>query len=123
MANRVFSDVQALNKQVKVISGTAKVDASGDPQISAGRGFAVAKTASAGEVKITLDDAYVALLSANVNANVATDDPASTQIISSALPDILIRINSDAGSGLLAHVLAENDEIQFTLALRDSSAK
>jgi hypothetical protein len=75
MANRNFSRVQALNHEIKLISGNFSIAASGGAATKVqGLGWSVAKS-NTGEYTITLEDSYVALqaCTATVQAAVAVD--------------------------------------------------
>lgn len=65
MANRIFSPVQALAKQVKVLSGKITIGGSGAVSgVTSKCGFTAAKTAT-GQITVTLEDKYTALLGAD----------------------------------------------------------
>ena len=66
MANRTFSGIQALAKQVKVLSGKITIGGSGAvSSVTSKCGFTAAKTAT-GQITVTLEDKYNALLGADV---------------------------------------------------------
>lgn len=72
MANRNYSRVQALNHEVKIIGGNWSIAASGGAATKVqGLGWSVAKTGT-GIYTVTLEDSYVALLSATATVQAAT---------------------------------------------------
>ncbi len=122
MANRNFSRVQALNHEVKIIAGTFSIAASGGAAtVVQGLGFSVAKTTT-GVYTVTLQDSYVALLSANlqVKAAVAVDLVAqlkSHDVVSAKT--IVIDLNAGATPTEPSAVT----EIHFVLYLRNSTVQ
>ena len=72
MANRNFSKVQGLNKEIKLIAGSFSIAASGGAATKVtGLGYTVAKSAT-GTYTITLADAYNACLAATATTQAAT---------------------------------------------------
>ena len=72
MANRIFSKVQALKKEMKIINGSFSIAASGGAATKeTGTGWSVAKTTT-GVYTITLQDSFPGLVSASVNVLAAT---------------------------------------------------
>ena len=72
MANRDFKDVQALERELKIIAGRVTVS-SGSCTVADGAGFTVGNF-STGVVIITLDDKYSGLLHAGATLNIAGAD-------------------------------------------------
>ena len=117
MANRIFSDTQSLNKEVKFLAG--RFD---DADTSkAGLGFTAANTGT-GIYVVTFNDAYNALLSAtaNVQSTTGTDD----YVVSIAAHDVATAKTITfhvAVAGTLTD-LGTGDEIHFFAAMQNSSA-
>lgn len=95
MANRIFTDVKALNKNAIVIAGSFEIAASGGAATRLkGLGFTVAKSAT-GVYDITLNDAYSGSISINstvqaavavdLRAHVLSETVATTKIVQIAL--------------------------------------
>tara|TARA_R100000808_G_C2155477_1_gene168155 strand:+ start:17898 stop:18290 length:393 start_codon:yes stop_codon:yes gene_type:complete len=127
MANRTFSKVQALNHEVKVISGSIK-GAIASPSLR-GLGFSAEKNgANNGEIKITLEDKYTSLLSATASAMIDADVAAAVKIKShdvSGTKEIVLKLfveDADPANSWAATDLGADEEVQFTLVLRNSSA-
>ncbi len=120
MANRNFSTVQALNREVKIIAGSFSIAASGGAATKLqGRGFSVAKTTT-GVYTITLEDKYVALLSACATVKAATAVDLVAQIKShdvASAKTVVIDLNAVATPTEPSAVT----EIHFALFLRNSS--
>jgi len=104
MANRNFNRAQALNKEVKIITG--RCDETGAKV--AGLGFSVAKTGT-GEYTVTLEDSYPHLLSAHAtvldpangdfNAVLESADPSEsskTIVITTQVAAVLTDLPSNA---------------------------
>jgi hypothetical protein len=68
MANRTFNDAQALEKEVKTLYAKISIGASGAPTLvkPGSLGIASVSKVSTGLYRITLEDAYPALLGARV---------------------------------------------------------
>lgn len=116
MANRNFSRVQGLNKEIKIIAGSFD-DA--DAKV-AGLGYTAADTGT-GVYTITLDDKYNALLSitANIQSTSGTDD----YVVSIAAHDVTsaktITLHV-AVAGTLTD-LGAGDSIHFAAFLQNSA--
>lgn len=81
MANRNYSRVQALEKEVKVIFAKVQVGAAGAVADSKGLASAV-KESAAGQYSIALEDSYVKLLHASVTVIAsAGSDVATVEIL------------------------------------------
>lgn len=116
MANRNFSRIQGLNKEVKIIAGRFN-----DAGVSvAGLGFSGANTGT-GTYTITLEDKYNALLSVQcqVHSTSGTDDFSVTvvgeDVNGAKTIDVEVHVAgtlTDLGSG---------DELHFIAALQNSS--
>jgi hypothetical protein len=117
MADRQFSRVQALNKQVKIIAGRLK----DDDTAQAGLGWSGADTGT-GVYTITLDDSYNALLSmtANIQSTAGTDDfvvSIASHDVSASTAVIVLHV---AVAGTLTDI-GTGDEIHFTAILQNST--
>ncbi len=125
MANRTFSRVQALNHGVKVISGSIIGEIASPTLV--GLGFSAA--ADGADVQITLDDKYVSLMSVTANAKIDDDATLISNSVTikghdvSGAKTVNLEIMSTEASGATAtHAMAANDELHFTLVLRNNSA-
>lgn len=122
MANRNFSRVQALNHEVKIIAGCFSIAASGGAAtVVQGLGFSVAKTTT-GVYTVTLQDSYVALLSANLQVKAATAVDLVAQVKSydvTTAKTIVIDLNAGATPTEPSAVT----EIHFALYLRNSTVQ
>ena len=116
MANRNFKRVQALNNEVKLITGRLE----DDDTKNAGLGWSGANSAT-GVYIITLEDSYKALLSctATIQSTAGTDD----FVVSIAAHDVTtaktITLHT-AVDGTLTD-LGDTDEIHFLACLQNSS--
>lgn len=120
MANRSFSKVQSLNKEVKLIAGSFSIAASGGAATKvSGLGYTVAKSGT-GEYTITLSDRYSALVSAVATVQAATAVDLVAQIdnhnVSAATPVVVLNINAGATPTEPAAVTVVN----FVLVLQNS---
>lgn len=121
MANRNFSRVQGLNKELKLIAGSFSIAASGGAATKVtGLGYSVAKSAT-GEYTITLEDRYKALVSATATVQAATAVDLVAQIdnhdVSAATPVVVLNLNAAATPTEPAAVTVVN----FLLVLQNSS--
>lgn len=124
MANRNFDGIQALGKGIKVISGSFAPN--GSSAVSAasvkGKGFSVART-SAGLFTITLQDSYIALLSAHADLQLATGDDKFCQLgaidVVSA-KTIQVRVWDIADAAVADVAAAAGNRINFVLVLSNS---
>lgn len=120
-ANRNFSDVQALNKQVKLIAGRLE----DDDTANAGLGWSGANTGT-GIYTVTLSDTYNALLActATVQSTSGTDNYvvsiASHDVSSAGTITFHVQVDDGLGAGVLTD-LGDTDEIHFIAVLQNSS--
>ena len=129
MANRTFDNVQALNKEVKVISGQVECTAAEDPGVGdavwatlQGIGFSPDSDGTSGQLKITLQDKYIGCLSITSNSLQAdADHHQSVQSEDVAGTKIITLQNVDTAGAVVA--FAENDIVYFTFVLRNSSVQ
>jgi len=127
MANRTFDNVQALNKEVKVISGQL-LAADTSPNLTwtntEGIGFSAASNGVAGEIVISLQDTYVGLLSCTTNSLTATGIEYQTllaeDVESTTAPSVTLQNIDGAGA---KGALAAGDIVFFTLVLRNSTVQ
>lgn len=121
MANRNFSRVQALNKEIKIIAGRLE----DDDTRNAGLGWTGANSAT-GTYVITLADKYNALISCtamiqsttgvdNFNITIASHDVTSAQTIT-----FHTTVDDGYGLGVLTD-LGDTDEIHFNALLQNSA--
>ena len=122
MANRQFSKVQALNKEVKIICGRLE----DDDTKNAGLGWSGANTGT-GIYTITLEDKYNALLActATVQSTSGTDNyqlTIASHDVTAATPTIVIHVSVDdgLGAGVLTD-LGDTDQIHFSAFLQNSA--
>lgn len=120
MANRNYSRVQALNHEVKIIGGNWSIAASGGAATKVqGLGWSVAKSAT-GQYTITLEDAYVALMSATFTVQAAVAVDLKPQIVSHDVvtaKTIIMKLLAVATATEPAAVTL----VHFTAMLRNSS--
>lgn len=122
MANRNFSRVQALNHEVKLIAGSFSIAASGGAATKLqGLGYSVAKSGT-GQYTITLEDAYVAMLSATATVKAATAVDLVAQVASydvTSAKTVVVKLLAGASATEPSAVT----EVHFMLALRNSSVQ
>lgn len=116
MANRNFSKVQALSKEIKIIAGRFD-DA--DVKVS-GIGYSAANSGT-GVYTITLEDKYFGLIAinANVQCTSGTDDYV-VSVISEDVDGVKTIVLHVAVAGVLTD-LGTGDEIHFSAFLHNSS--
>lgn len=116
MASRNFSDLQALNRHVKVIAGRLQAD---DTAVQ-GLGWSGANT-DTGEYTITLDDQYNALLAflPSVQSTAGTDDYV-VSIVSEDVDGAKTIVLNTAVDGTLTD-LGSGDQLHFAAFLQNSS--
>lgn len=124
MANRDFKDVQALERELKLIAGRVTFSDSGATvTTNAGSGFTVARDGSnAGEYIVTLTDKYTDLLHCSATyVQIAGSDTLFAQVeahdVASA-KTVEIHLVNDAGS---ATAPTNTDQMTFLLVLKNSS--
>lgn len=125
MAERRFFEVQALNREVKVIAGTFFPNGTSavDNASNIGSGWTVART-NVGDFTITLADAYQQLLHADFQVHLAAD--ADTDIVgkahdvSASSKTVTLTVNT---AGSPADIAADPDnKISFMLLLSRTSS-
>ena len=124
MASRDFKDVQALERELKIIAGRVTFSSSGATvTTNAGSGFTVARDGSNdGEYIITLTDKYTDLLHCSATyVQIAGSDTLFAQVeahdVSSA-KTVEVHLVNDAGSALAP---TNDDQMTFMLVLKNSS--
>jgi hypothetical protein len=125
MANRRFQDVQALNREVKLIAGRVSVGSAGAPTLADGLGIASVEYAATGKYTITLDDQYSGLLYYGATyAQLAGTDQLFAVVenhrVTTSNKDVEIHFFDDEGN---AEAPADGDEFSFFLMLRNSSVE
>lgn len=119
MANRYFYNVQAMNKEIKIIAGHFDAVAASATKVQ-GLGYTVAKTGT-GEYTITLDDPYNALISGQVTVEDSTPVDLVAQIdnhdVTGTVKTVVINLLAAASptNG------AATTKIHFALFLQNSS--
>jgi len=121
MASRMYSGVQALNKEVKIIAGSFSIAASGGAATKvSGLGYSVAKSGT-GLYTVTLDDQYSDLIAASATIQAATAVNLVAQIKSETLAastrTFIISLNAGATPTEPAAVTV----VHFVLVLQNSS--
>jgi len=121
MANRTFSKVQALNKEVKIIAGRLE----DDDTANAGLGWTGANS-DTGIYIVTLTDKYNALLCCNatIQSTAGTDDYnvcVAASDVSSAKTITFHTYKSDGDGTATLTDLGDTDEIHFAAFLQNSS--
>jgi len=122
MASRVFRNVQALNPELKIVTGSFTTNGSSDPDSdnNTGKGWSVARTGT-GELTVTLEDTYPALLSGNCTLalNAAGDSQVQFGAIDVVTAKTIVIRTITAGSA--ANIAANaNNRVHFTLCLRNT---
>lgn len=124
MANRNFSELQALDRGVKVIAGSFAPN--GSSAVSAasnkGIGWSVART-SAGLFTITLEDSYISLISACCSLQLASADDKIVQLGSIDVvtaKTVEIRVWDISGAAVADVAANANNRINFCLVLKNS---
>jgi len=125
MANRRFNDVQALNREVKLIAGRASVDSSGDATLVDGLGIASIAHPGTGRYTVTLEDQYTGLLFYSAShAQLAGSQKLFAQIenhrVTTTNKDVEINFFDDGGT---ADDPNDGSEFSFFLVLRNSSVE
>lgn len=120
MANRNFSRVQGLNKEIKLIAGSFSIAASGGAAtLTQGLGYSVAKT-DTGVYTITLEDKYNACLAACATVQAATAVDLVAQVKSvdvTSAKTVVLNLNAGATPTEPSAVTVVN----FVLVLQNSS--
>lgn len=124
MANRRFQDVQALNREVKLIAGRVSVGGSGAPTLADGLGIASVTVAATGKYTITLDDKYTGLLyyGATYCQLAGADQLFAIVEAHSVTVNKTVEIHFFDNDGN-AEAPADGDEFSFFLMLRNSSVE
>jgi hypothetical protein len=117
----MYSGVQALNKEVKIIAGSFSIAASGGAATKvSGLGYSVAKSGT-GLYTVTLDDQYSDLIAASATIQAATAVNLVAQIKSETLAastrTFIISLNAGATPTEPAAVTV----VHFVLVLQNSS--
>ena len=127
MANRDFKDVQALEREVKVISGSFLFSNDGTSTLSNAVGVVSTNTMASGLVTLTLSDKYSRFLGCQVTykdaAHAAAKVPVvslSSETVSTTKTVILQFTNSDDG-GLCANGDVDGDTVFFQIFVKNSS--
>lgn len=125
MANRNFDFLQALGKGVKVIAGSFAPNGGSAVAASSvkGKGFSVVRT-STGLFTITLQDAYTAMLSADVSLQLAAGDDKIVQLGSIdvvSAKTIQVRVWDISGAAVADIAANANNRINFCFVLSNSS--
>ena len=121
MANRNFSKIQGLNKEIKVICGRLE----DDDTANAGLGWSGANSGT-GIYTITLEDKYNALLActATIQSTTGADDYnvcIASHDVSSAKTIVLHVYKSDGDGTATLTDLGDTDEVHFSAFLQNSS--
>jgi hypothetical protein len=128
MANRRFNDVQALNREVKLIAGRVSIGSTGAPTLADGLGIASVIRDEAGKYTVTLDDKYTGLLFASCQFHALAKTQfcvgrvLSHTVTSTKTVVLEFRNLDDDATPALEELLADT-EFTFLLALRNSSVE
>lgn len=122
MANRDFKTVQALSREIKMVSGSFAPQGASAPASVNGIGFSVVRT-SQGLFTITLQDKYVSLQSADCQIQLASAADLRCQLGSIdvvSAKTVQIRVVDSAAA--VQDVSADaNNRIHFCLMLKNST--
>lgn len=116
MANRNFSKIQGLNKEIKVITG--RCDETGAKE--AGLGFSVSKTGT-GQYTIVLEDSYPVLLSAQATVLDSTSGHFTPVVISADPSESSKTIVIETLKNASATDLPANSSLHFAFFLQNST--
>jgi len=129
MANRDFKDVQALQREVKCITGSFLFSDDGTSTLSNALGVTSTNTMAAGLVTLTLDDKYSSFLGCQVTygdaAHAAAKVPAvclSSETVNTTKTVILQFTNTDDGE-LCANADVDADTVYFMIWVKNSGVK
>jgi hypothetical protein len=121
MANRDFTNTQALNRGVVIIAGSFAPDTANPPTVTSGLGFSVAR-ASQGVFTITFQDSYPALLAHTGTVRLSSAAARFVQFgdYSATAKTLVLRVID--GSGSAQDVAANaNNIISFEVVFQNSS--
>ncbi len=123
MANRDFKDVQALERELKLLCGRVTTNSSGDSTVADGTGFTAAK-AGDGDYWIYLDDKYTSLMYANAVVTASAPDECFSYVVShdvsGGTPSVRFKFTDDDGN---AQAFNTGDEFSFIIVLKNSSVR
>jgi len=121
MANRDFKDVQALERELKLICGRVSIDGSEVSTVADGIGFTPTR-ANTGDYWIYLDDKYTSLMFASAVVTASAPDETFAYVVShdvsGATPSVRFKFTDDDGN---AQVFEDGDEFSFLIVLKNSS--
>ena len=127
MANRDFKGVQALQREVKMVSGSFLFADDGTSELSNATGVTSTGTLGSGLVTITLDDKYSQFLGVDLTykdaAHAAAKVPVvclSAETVNTTKTVVLQFTNSDDG-GLCANGDVDGDTVYFCIWLKNTS--
>lgn len=125
MANRNFTRSQVLNRGEVILCGSFAPNGASAVNAAStqGIGFSVART-STGLFTITLQDSYVALLSAEVSLQLASGDDKVLQLGSIDVvtaKTVQVRVWDISGAAVADISADANNRIHFTLRLKNST--
>lgn len=123
MANRIFSQVQALDKGLKLIAGSFAPAGAGAPTAQLGTGFSVTRTA-AGTFQVALTDSWPKLNSARVTLQLNAADKLAAQVgaVDLVAKTAVIRV-VDSSTGVATDVAANaNNRVHFEFWFKNSAA-
>jgi len=130
MANRDFKDVQALEREVKCVSGKFTFHASdGTTTLSAADSLGVASVSSLGSglVTITLDDKYSKFLGAQVTYLDAAEAVAKKPVVLitaetvNTTKTVVLKFSNCDDGGLAANADVGDDTVYFMIWVKNSS--
>lgn len=126
MANRIFHQIQAPNKEVKIIAGSFAPNGSSAVAATGvkGKGFTVART-STGLFTITLLDKFYELLDFQHSLQLAAADDKITQggAVSLSAKTVQVRVWDISGAAVADVAADAGNRINFCLAFRNTKIK
>jgi hypothetical protein len=123
MANRIFSQVQALSRGLKLIAGSFAPAGAGAPTDQNGSGFSVTRT-GAGTFQVKLTDTWPKLNSGKASLQLHTADKLAAQLgdVDLVAKTAVIRV-VDSSTGVATDVAANaNNRIHFEFWFKNSAA-
>jgi hypothetical protein len=120
MANRNFSRMQALEKEVKELSLDVAIGAAGAPTLTEGLGVTSISRVSAGLYRITLNDKWSRLMDVHVVHLAATAEDLTAQVkLETVTTTKLVEVFTKVAA--VATDPANGDRLLITLKLKNSS--
>jgi len=136
MSDRIFSGVDALNQEVKIISGIIQCQANGDLSDAnlTGLGYTVSKHVTDGVISVHVDPGlYESLIGAFCTPGPGLALASSASVYTNAIdgegvtPDnrvdfLLMQEDDDPAASWVPHNLTDFEQVMFILILRTASS-